>query len=98
MAFEAQANQKAGNGAIVGLAVACVLFMGLLGFIAWFISSKQRNGVKAIGNTNDITPTPGQYHEQQDDQFDANEFRNRKQKGQFDDSVSEIGSVNGPPS
>jgi hypothetical protein len=65
MAFENPAYQKSSNGAIVGLAVACVLFMGLLGFIAWFISSKQKNGnsIKAVGNTNDVTPTPGTYHE-----------------------------------
>jgi len=33
MAFEAQANQKSSNGAIVGLAVACVLFMVSLGLL-----------------------------------------------------------------
>ena len=51
------------NGAIIGLAVACVLFMGLLGFIAWYVSSRTgKGGVKSIGNTNDITPTPGYNH------------------------------------
>lgn len=63
MAYDSRTDSSS-NGAIIGLAIACVMFMGLLGFIAWFVSSRQqKNGIKSIGNTNDITPTPGTYHE-----------------------------------